>query len=165
MQQLSSDLEKNNQLARTGQKGIDSLCHRFRSFDHDLEQLLSEYNTMYSRVQELDVNLKAANARVQIANEELAKLRVNFDHSKSECQALKAERDKLVQDNSTVKAQVTAWFWGCAESAVSHNWQLEEKITLENIRKEEVYAHDHSSFTLVTSAADKQADAVGNCSF
>ena len=37
---------------------------------------------------------EAANARVQIANEELAKLRVNFDHSKSECQALKAERDK-----------------------------------------------------------------------
>ena len=45
---------------------------------------------------------KAANVRVQIANEELAKLRVNFDHSKSECQALKAERDKLVQDNSRI---------------------------------------------------------------
>jgi len=45
---------------------------------------------------------KAADVGVQITNEELAKLRVNFDHSKSECQALKAERDKLVQDNSRI---------------------------------------------------------------
>ncbi len=45
---------------------------------------------------------KAANARAQTANEELAKLRVNFDHSKSECQALKAERDRLVQDNCRI---------------------------------------------------------------
>ena len=100
---------------------------------------------------------------MQIANEELAKLGVNFDHSQRECQALKAERDRLVQDNSTVKTQVTAWFWGCAESSVSHNWQLEEQIALEKITKEEVCAHDHSIFTLMTSAADKQTDAVGNC--
>ena len=45
---------------------------------------------------------KAANVRVQIANEELAKLSVNFDHSKSECQSLKAERDKLVEENSRI---------------------------------------------------------------
>ncbi len=43
---------------------------------------------------------KAADVGVQITNEELAKLRVNFDHYKSECQALKAERGKLVQENS-----------------------------------------------------------------
>ncbi len=49
----------------------------------------------------LDDN-KAANARAQSANEELAKLRVAFDHSENECQAIKAERDKLVQDNSRI---------------------------------------------------------------
>ena len=63
---------------------------------------------------------------------------------------------------SRLKAQVTAWFWGCAEAAVSHNWQLEDKIAIEKIRIEEVCS-DHSIFTLMTSAADKQTDAVGNC--
>jgi len=50
----------------------------------------------------LVMELQGTIARVQITNEELAKLRVNFDHSKSECQALKAERDRLVQDNSRI---------------------------------------------------------------
>jgi len=51
---------------------------------------------------------KAADVRVQIANEELAKLRVNFDHYKSECQALKAERGKLVQKNKELAQQKIA---------------------------------------------------------
>jgi len=82
---------------------------------------------------------------------------------------LEADLETAVGDErneiSRLKAQVTAWFWGCAESAVSHNWQLEETITLEKTRKEEVCAHDHSIFTLMTSAADTQADAVGNCCY
>ncbi len=111
----------------------------------------------------LVVENKAANVRAQTVNEELSELRVKFNDASQKLKDSQADLGNERNEVSRLKTQVTDWFGGCAESAVSHNWQLEEKITLENIRKEEVYAHDHSIFTLVTSAADKQPDAVGNC--
>ncbi len=91
------------------------------------------------------------------------KLSVEFNDASQKLNDSQADLGNERNEVSRLKVQVTAWFWGCAESAVSHNWQLEEKITVEKIRKEEVYAHDHSIFTLMTSAADKQTDAVGHC--
>ena len=43
--------------------------------------------------------IKIANQRFQSTNNELTRLSVNFEQSKSESQAFQAERDKLVQDN------------------------------------------------------------------
>ena len=43
--------------------------------------------------------IKIANLHFQTANNELTRLSVNFEQSKSESQAFQAERDKLVQEN------------------------------------------------------------------
>jgi hypothetical protein len=93
------------------------------------------------------------------------KLSVEFNDATQKLNDSEAVLGTQRNEISRLKAQVTAWFWGCAESAVSHNWQLDDKIALEKKKQEEVCAHDHSIFTLMTSAADKQADAVGNCCY
>ena len=43
--------------------------------------------------------IKIANQRFQSTNNELTRLSVNFEQSKSESQAFQTERDKLVQEN------------------------------------------------------------------
>ena len=99
--------------------------------------------------------IKIANLRFQTANNELTRLSVNFEQSKSESQAFQAERDKLVQENGRLaqseaahelkvqenlrlKTQVHDKFCGLHWDIISHSWQLDEKIENEKMRKEEV---------------------------
>ena len=72
------------------------------------------------------------------------KLSVEFKDATQKLKDSQADLGNEKNEISRLKAQVTAWFWGCAEAAVSHNWQLEDKNALEKKRQEEVCAHDHS---------------------
>ena len=55
----------------------------------------------------------------QTANNELTRLSVNFEQSKSESQAFQTERDKLVQENGRL-----------AQSEAAHELKVQENLRL-----------------------------------
>jgi hypothetical protein len=69
--------------------------------------------------------IKIANLHFQTANNELTRLSVNFEQSKSESQAFQAERDKLVQENGRL-----------AQSDAAH--ELKVQALSQDVEKREV---------------------------